>query len=136
MGLKPLNGRQAQKGLYNSEFCTFLLANGNYPDWVATSAFYAAMHLVQSRLFPFDYQGKSVSSIDNYHFILSQKRGNAPSKHALTKQLVAQHISAVSNDYRWLFDTCMNARYSLYTLSNQQANAAVQAMERIKAHCT
>jgi hypothetical protein len=53
---------------HNFEACKFLLEDGKFLDWVVTTAFYSALHLVQEEIFPFrDDEGYEYSSFEQYY---------------------------------------------------------------------
>lgn len=43
-------------GQHNEEVCDLLLLQKKYPDWVITTAFYAALHFVSYKIFPFNHK--------------------------------------------------------------------------------
>ncbi|QMU64703.1 MAG: hypothetical protein GKR88_10675 [Flavobacteriaceae bacterium] len=89
---------------HNYEVYEFLLSDGRFYDWVVTTAFYSALHLVQEEIFPFsDDEGYTYSSFEQY-FSKSLKEGQKISKHQFTIKLVEQRIKGAVNLYRSLHD--------------------------------
>lgn len=45
-----------QHGEHNEEVCDLLALNQKFSDWTITTAFYAALHFVSYKIFPFSYK--------------------------------------------------------------------------------
>ncbi len=102
---------------HNYEACIFLLDNGKYLDWVVTTAFYSALHLVQETIFPFeDENGYKFLSFEQY-YSKTRDQGQRISKHQSTIKLVEQRIEGAGNLYRNLHDLCRTCRYRNYHVS-------------------
>lgn len=116
---------------HNYEACKFLLEDGRFYDWVVTTAFYSALHLVQEFIFPFsDDEGYTYSSFEQY-FNKSISEGNKISKHQSTIKLVEQRISGAGNLYRSLHDMCRTCRYRNYHVSPKKAKVAKSYLDKI-----
>jgi hypothetical protein len=50
-------------GEHNEKACDLLALNQGFPDWVITTAFYASLHFVTSKIFPFDYTVKTGTTL-------------------------------------------------------------------------
>lgn len=73
---------------HNYQVCNFLLDDGRFYDWVVTTAFYSALHLVQEEIFPFtDEEQFTYSSFEQY-FSKAIHDGQKISKHQSTIKLV------------------------------------------------
>lgn len=117
---------------HNEEVCDFLIADGRFNDWIITTSFYSALHYVQHEIFPLTEETIKYTNFDGYYtFVLKSQN---ISKHEGTKKLVKEHIPTCFAHYRWLFDACMNARYSKYQISNQKAAEAKSNLIEIKKH--
>lgn len=122
---------------HNKKACDFLLANSKFNDWVVTTAFYAAMHYVQSKIFPYTEGSRTFVDIDSYvTYINSIPGGRKISKHAAVKKLVNTKLPNVYTEYRKLFDTCMTARYSMYKVHKADAINAQAELLIIEKACT
>lgn len=122
---------QKNHAIHNEAVCDLLLANGNFPDWVVTTSFYSALHYVQHEIFPITEQGITFQDLDSYYHHLKQN-GKQKSKHRVTINLVNIHIKNAAPKYRWLYDSCMNARYTDYKISKTLATQARKYLTEIK----
>ena len=125
-------------GDHNKLACDLLATNGNFPDWTITTAFYAALHYVSSKIFPFNYTPKPGAATVKFHDIEQwQKFKNYGSakRHELTKDLVAVHCTEISEKYEWLLSTSWNARYHHYQHDPQIVNRSVSFMKDIRTYC-
>jgi hypothetical protein len=132
----PEKGR-IEHALHNEEICE-LLANTKFKDWVVTTAFYSALHFVRHKIFPFKQStGKGETfKIDSFYQYMKAFNPKRVGKHELILDLVRTHCPAAYSDYQWLFDTCMNARYHHYKVSEKVANKALEKLQSIKKVCT
>lgn len=125
-----MNKEQAE---HNESVCQMLYSNGSCNDWVVTTAFYSAMHFVYSVLFPLTINGFIYQTFHLYH--ISLPRQNRPNKHRLTLTLVETHRPEMYIQYRWLFDSSMNARYRNYRVSQGLSDTAKSYLTWIKSKC-
>ncbi|MEW4922346.1 hypothetical protein [Algibacter sp. 2305UL17-15] len=117
---------------HNYEACEFLLKDGNYLDWVITTAFYSALHLVQEDIFPFrDDEAFEYSSFEQY-YSKSRDEGVRISKNQSTIKLVEQRINGAGTLYRNLHDLCKTCRYSNYHVSSKKARIAKSYLDKIR----
>jgi hypothetical protein len=117
---------------HNEDVCDFLITDGKFTDWIVTTSFYSALHYVQHEIFPLTENGTVYPNFNNYYnSVLKIRR---ISKHEGTKQLVRIYIPECFSHYRWLLDSCMNARYSNYRISSAKANLARINLDEIKKH--
>ncbi|MEX0810842.1 MAG: hypothetical protein WD048_01415 [Chitinophagales bacterium] len=121
-----------QHAIHNEAACDFLLSSKKFNDWVVTTAFYAALHFVQNELFPIKENGKTYKELNLYFAKVMKRKNKRLSKHIATIQLIKTHLPACSPYYRWLYDACMNARYSNYKVSFAKANKAREFLSEIK----
>jgi hypothetical protein len=122
---------QKEHAIHNEAACDLLHANSNFSDWVVTTAFYSALHYVQHEIFPIMEEGIAFQDLDSYYHHLKQN-GKQKSKHRVTINLVISHLKNAAPKYRWLFDCCMNARYTNYEISNTLATQARKYLNEIK----
>jgi len=128
-----------QHAKHNEEICKIIKAlPDNYNDWVVTTAFYSCIHYVEHKLFPLTIGNEKYNNFNRYYhdkYIATPSESNSTNKHEAKIKLVEIYIRPVSSNYRWLYDTCMNARYKNYIVSDIVANIAIQTMELIKKSC-
>lgn len=120
---------------HNEKACDFLLSDGNFKDWVITTAFYSALHFVQNEMFPLTDSSGTVYNSFNHYYNAVLRLSNI-SKHKGTKDLVQTKIPLAFPQYRWLFDACMNARYTNYGVSARKAAQAKSNLTTLKTHLT
>jgi hypothetical protein len=120
--------------IHNEDACNFLLSSQKFNDWVVTTAFYSALHFVQHEIFPLDHSGVTYTEFNKYFLDVLKKKKWTSNKHKATIQLVTEKIPAAAPYYRWLYDTCMNARYSNYKVSAAKAQMAKAYLGNLKQH--
>jgi hypothetical protein len=123
-------------GLHNETVCHYLELKPEFSDQIITTAFYASLHFVSYKIFPFemkDIGGKKtkIETLDQYYIYTGRKA----SKHELLSDLVYEKCKEVSPDYDWLLSMSMNARYSNYLQDRAIANRARSLMKIIKKSC-
>lgn len=123
---------QKHHAVHNEAACDFLLNSKQFNDWVITTAFYSAIHFVHSEIFPLEEDGKVYKGFDSYFSLIMKRKNNKLTKHTATIQLVKIHLNKSASHYRWLFDACMNARYSNYVVSNTKARIARDHLTSLK----
>lgn len=124
-----------QHSAHNEGLCLQLQSEGKYNDWVITTAFYSAMHLVNHQLFPLVVKSKTHLNFSRYfEEEIKGKRVNK-SKHQATVDLVATYLGQCYTAYKWLNDQAHFARYNNYQVSKGSADYAVKQLNRVKAIC-
>lgn len=120
---------------HNEAACDALHKSGNFPDWVVTTAFYSALHLVYERLFPLKAEGTNYADFDTYFSKVHARKPAAdrPTKHEATVDLVMRYLPRVASHYRLLKDACHNARYRSYQVPPHLATTARDQLQTIKA---
>jgi hypothetical protein len=119
---------------HNEDACKFLHTDGNYCDWVVTTAFYSALHYVQHDIFPKVISGVTYDSFDKYYNGHYRYVKNKPNKHVSTINLVKAELGGtVHENYSWLYGLCMNARYKNYNVHPLIAEESTKRLARIKA---
>jgi hypothetical protein len=119
-------------GQHNLDLCNMLLADGEYNDWVVTTAFYSAVHFVEHALFPLIENGIEYTDFNEYW---QNKPLQESSKHTCKKNLVRVYLTSVSTKYRELLDDCHNYRYNDYNVSDYNAKASKDKADLIKRAC-
>jgi phosphatidylinositol kinase/protein kinase (PI-3 family) len=116
-------------GEHNLSACKFLFSSDKikYNDWVVTTAFYSALHYLDVKLFPFDYNGKTLKSIDEARKYLAQHN-----KHQTRTLLVQKKFPEIAHQFKWLSSNCHNARYVDYRVTLENAAYAKGCAVAIK----
>jgi hypothetical protein len=122
---------------HNCDTHALLAATPGHEDWVVTLAFYASLHFLRHKLFPFEFHQKETiyncDTFDYYYTVLSHRVG----KHGAMRALVeTQCPRPVSIAYNRLMDMCFNARYNQYDVSKDAADLASARMHLIKEFAT
>lgn len=126
-----------QHGEHNEEVCDLLALNQKFADWTITTAFYAALHFVSFKIFPFTHKADKNTSIkiENLEQWQQHKSYSPTSRHELLKDLVAKYCADISPEYEWLLGLSMTARYHKFQHDILVANKAVRLMKQIKKYC-
>ncbi len=131
------NKDRLKHALHNESVCNYLEVKQEFADWVITTAFYSALHFVSYKIFPF--QVKSIqdknTSIENLDQFSNYNNPKRKSKHELLAELVFKNCPKISEDYDWLLDMSMTARYSYYQHDKEIANKAKRLMTVVKNEC-
>lgn len=119
-------------GIHNSKACDLFIKSGDgeFNDWIVTTAFYAALHLVHHHLFPLALFRRIYKTFDSYY--INEYPEQELSKHTVTKDLVNEYLWVISSKYNWLFKECYNARYRSYHVHEVIAKTAKEYLEEIK----
>jgi hypothetical protein len=124
-------------GEHNEKACELLALDQRFPDWTITIAFYASLHFVTSKIFPFTYPIKDNKPIKFEDIASWQKFKNYVSnkRHELIKDLVGVHCNKVASQYEWLLNASWNARYHNHIHPPEVVGRALTYMKAIKKHC-
>ena len=118
---------------HNKDLCIHLLSQGNYSDWVITTAFYSAIHFVDHCLFPLAYSdGNTYNTLDDLHAVFKK---NYPSRHTLRQHVVDTYLNSQSTNYKYLKDSCWTARYYNYQVPQKRAGKCKSRLDAIEAAC-
>lgn len=128
--------------LHNEEVCRYIAEREEFGDWVITTAFYAALHWMNYKLFPFSFTdpdtGGTVNfrSLDEYRFYAFGNRKPVESKHHTLLRLVKHSCPPeIASEYRRLFDMCMTARYRNYRTAPQIIRVVQSGLKIIHNYC-
>ncbi|NLW30304.1 MAG: hypothetical protein GXY77_02480 [Fibrobacter sp.] len=127
---------------HNKEACEHIGTVQKYPDWMITTAFYSALHFIDSKIFPTDIEcnNKKIkcSSIDNYFAILKRRSADIPPKHVIRKQLACKQMNSdISSRFERLSNASSTARYSNYNaFTFKQAQQFHSDLCAIEDFCT
>lgn len=116
--------KQAER---NEQLSKKLLKEGEYYDWVVTTAFYSAIHYVEDALLPCELNGSTCTDIRDVKNALNQR-----GRHAARERLVANKIPLNSYRYKWLDDQSRNSRYITYKVNKAFAEKALEHLSKIK----
>jgi hypothetical protein len=93
------NDKDHKKAEHDLKIAEFLLADGNYPDWVITCCFYTALHYVDA------YAHKlGIESFD-------PKLGERKTTHGKRIRFVKYNLKDFFVRYKKLYDRCLQVRY-------------------------
>lgn len=123
-------------GEHNEKAC-MLLRQNEFPDWAITTAFYASLHFVTCKIFPFEYSptGKEKIKFVDIAQWQSFKNYTSNKRHTLISELVSVHCGKIASEYEWLLSTSWNARYHSHIHIPEIVNRAVDYMGKIKKFC-
>lgn len=129
--------QRLQHALHNEKACEHLLAGQDLSDWVVTTAFYASLHFVSYKIFPFSIKSKEGNSIkiENVDQYKNFNSNSNLSRHHHLANLVAKYCPPIHPDYDRLLSLSMTARYDHYQTDSLVANMAIRLMKTIKKHC-
>ncbi|MEJ0056051.1 MAG: hypothetical protein WDN75_10560 [Bacteroidota bacterium] len=125
---------------HNEEACYSLDQTKKFPDWVIICAFYSAIHFVDDKLFPNQYElpngnVKNFSSFDDY-FSKCKRGGSDKTKHDIRLHLVQEHLPEIAPMFNFLHDQSFTLRYSNYEVDQSEADLAIKHLKEIKVFCS
>lgn len=124
-------------GVHNEKACDLLELTHNFPDWTITTAFYASLHFVTSKIFPLKYKVKDIKmEFENLEDFQKFKNYGQAQRHQLLKDLVGEHCDLIASKYEWLLSSSWNARYHSHRHPVEIVNKAVSYMKDIKKYCS
>lgn len=123
---------------HNKTACKFIKDSELFNDWVITTAYYSALHFMQSELFPGQFENptngkiKTYTSFDKY---FNDTKGFT--KHGLLLNLVEQTVDDedVIDGFTSLKELCWTARYTTYCYSKNIASECYKNLELIEEYC-
>jgi hypothetical protein len=142
------NPDQLPHANHNERVCDFLLEqsegeqigeNYHHNDWIITTAFYSALHYVQSVIFPITKNHPvtdeiiTINCFSVYYGIFRDEI--KINKHDATARLVEEYRPLIGDAYRHLMDACKTARYNNYNVKLDYARFARKKLLRIKEGC-
>lgn len=132
----PKSREHYEHGLHNEEACNILHLSGKFPDWTITTAFYAALHFVEYKIFPFTKRiGTEDKRFESFNEWYGHKRWTGDNRHEIMKDLVAEHCPIIHPEYDWLLGESMAARYRHYQFQPEIVNRALSNLQKIKKFC-
>lgn len=117
---------------HNEALCEHLFDTKQWNDWVLTTAFYSAVHYVESRIFPYTWNEVTYENFERFY---PNRTDSSRSNHECRIKLVQKHISKAHSAYKWLFEECRTARYSKYQFTEERANEARKKLAIVKSLC-
>ena len=134
--------RKIEHAEHNEKVCKYLAETGEFSDWVVTTAFYSAIHYVDSMLFPKQYEVpnstgkfKTYRSLDEYARDCLRRGSTGYSLHKIRIELVDEVLPEISAAFRLLCDNCKTARYHNYKVDIKEANQSCITLDKIKELC-
>lgn len=116
---------------HNEKVCEILSKLDGCNDWVVTTAFYSALHYVQHEIFPHNDGYREYPNFESYYnghrFI-----GKKPNRHLVTVDLVRDNLPECGKSYKFLYQTCMTARYHNYKIPESISNSSLKHLETVK----
>lgn len=121
---------------HNEKACRLLIEQGEFNDWVATTAYYAAIYFVCAELFPGNHEcsGKQRYCLDfgDYYEKLRTNRSN---KHSEREDLVREVLPEIYTDFSTLRELCTTARYNRYQITKEEVEIVIESLEAIVNFC-
>lgn len=117
------------KGRHNEKLCRVLIDGGTFYDWAIIAAFYAAMHYVYYKIFPYKPQAYEFRNFNAYFSNI--RRSKTASKHSITKDLVLDLFPSASSYFNWLHDSS-RIRYSENMATKEEAEYALEILKKFK----
>jgi len=121
-----------EQGVHNEALCEELAKSDKWNDWVITTAFYSALHFVESRIFPLKVKGITYESFDIYY---PSRTDNSRSRHEARLRLVKERLNMAYIAYRFLYNNSGVARYNNYKISSALAEEARKKLAVVKSLC-
>lgn len=136
------NIERRNHAIHNEEVCRYIAEREEFGDWVITTAFYAALHWMNYKLFPFSFTDHDTEesvhfrSLDQYRSYAFDNRKPIESKHHTLLRLARTFCpSEIASEYRRLFDMCMTARYRNYRTAPQIIHVVQSSLKTIHNYC-
>lgn len=133
--------KHLNQGLHNICVCKHLNQKPDYTDWVITTAFYAAMHLVYGFLLPMKIRketetGEVAEVYTSFNELYKHCHPDRKlAKHLFTIKLVEDNLVELADDYQRLYELSKTARYCDYKFSREVSHSAYCSLMKIKKHC-
>lgn len=137
--------KKLNHAIHNEQITALLCCNKENVDWIITTAFYAALHYVDHKIFPLKAKTSTgttykIKNFDEYyaHVYMSTAIGRVKDKHTARLELVKKELPSIGADYSWLKSLCWTARYSNYQFANEQKyiDETLRRLKAIKDGCT
>lgn len=117
---------------HNKKACDTLNDAKEFPDWVATTAFYAAMHYVHSILFPLKEGEITYNNIEQY---FNKHKRTGDTKHSVTVDLVQKKYMVIADKYKQMKDVAHTARYHDYEIAKPVVDKMRKNLAAIAEFC-
>jgi hypothetical protein len=102
-----------------------------YFDWTVTTAFYSAIHFVESAFLPGDVKGQRCENINDV-----KKAYKCEGRHETRERLVCEKMTLKSAAYyAWLDNKSRYSRYTTYKVTNTEAEKALTYLNAISEEC-
>ena len=122
---------RTEHSIRNSKLAKELFAGKKYFDWVITTSFYSAIHIVEERCLPRKIAGNTCDNIGEAMLAYGYR-----SRHQAREKLVHDSLDLqISIKYKWLDDQSRNARYKTFKIKPQLAKKALEFLDSIQKEC-
>jgi hypothetical protein len=116
----------------NHDLAKKLHEEGEYFDWVVTTAFYSAIHYVEHYMFPAKWNNISVNNIEELKDACNTTSESYVGRHQARAKLVRRDLPFLkATYYAWLDDQSRNARYKTYKVKKDFAQKAIDQLEKL-----
>ena len=127
-------------GRHNKDVCDHLEDITDYRDWIVTTAFYSAVHYLESHIFPDTYENpingkfKQYDSLNEYFgdFKYTVEHTNL---HNCREYLISEQFPEIYADYKTLKDACWGARYFDYQVTPEEKDICRDCIDNIAELC-
>ncbi len=115
----------------NKSLCIQLNEQGEYYDWVVTTAFYSCIHFLEGGLLPCKINGCQCKNISEVKEVFEME-----GRHAARSKLAHQYTTPqIASAYDWLDDQSRNSRYKTYKVNKPIAAKALYYLNSIAEYC-
>jgi hypothetical protein len=77
---------------HNANVCELLLKEGNFSDWVVTTAYYSAIYYIDAKLFPLTIGNEPQFATFNQYLSRKRASGQGGKPHEIRLELVRQNL--------------------------------------------
>lgn len=118
-------------GERNKKLSEELFEGKVYFDWVVTTAFYSAIHLVEDKILPCDIDSNNCKNINDV-----KKAYRMNGRHSARERLVRDKMTlSTAIKYKWLDDKSRYSRYTTFKVTLSEAEKAKQFLSDIQKEC-
>ncbi len=122
---------------HNKDACFALLENGNFNDWVITTAYYSSIYYVMYLLFPGQYEiHNKITNFNSFEEYYNRLPNPKDSKHSVREDLVKDNIPEIYTDFSTLKEMCNTARYKQYKWTREEVDLAIACLNAICDECS
>lgn len=120
-----------EHGERNKSLSEKLFSEKTYYDWVVTTAFYSAIHILEDKILPITINTINCSCIANV-----KKAYKLRGRHESREKLVTLNCDQkIAINYKWLDDRSRYSRYTSHKTTSAEASKAIQFLNEIHKNC-